>query len=86
MNDIRKKFGYEAMVEKEAIRKRLLSEGVSGTNLFFADETEYQKAHANDLSLREKQALKKQNQPITVTKGLFLTEEEIEYLQFILEC
>lgn len=51
----RLKFGYAAMIEKEAIRHRLLAAGAADDmSLLFEIEAEYISAHADDTPYRDK--------------------------------
>ena len=81
---IHKKFGYKAMLEKEAIRKELLESGWDGNSIefYFAVEDRYIENHKNDLSLRERQALLPKP---PVVEDVLLSTEEMEYLVFKLE-
>lgn len=77
------KFGYQAVIEKEAIRKRLLAEGFDGDSarLFMAVEAAYIQAHANDMSYAERQKLWREGQCKTPTDSVVaLTLEELQYL------
>lgn len=77
------KFGYQAMVEKDAIRARLIEEGMDPADIrfTFAIASEYEKAHANDLSYGEKQQLWLASQRKPATDAVVtLTEAELRYL------
>jgi hypothetical protein len=50
-----RKFGYAAVIEKAAIRQRLLDDGVTDpVVLFFQTEQTYVTAHANDPPYRDR--------------------------------
>ncbi len=67
------KFGYQVAVEKNAIRDRLASEGLSGIELHFAIETAYLEIHANDIPYREKRIA-------TIPAQKIFTVDELEHL------
>lgn len=75
------KFGYATMIEKEAIRQRLLTAGaVEDMTLLFAVEAEYLAveaeylaAHANDVPYRDKK-------PRSATAQAQFTAEELIHL------
>jgi hypothetical protein len=53
---IHMKFGYDRMVEIEAIRKRLKGTGLNQTELYFACNKQYDENHKNDPTWQERQA------------------------------
>jgi hypothetical protein len=72
------KFGYEAVMEKRAIRKRLLDAGCPDDMLlFFRIEREYEEAHKNDLPFRERQKAWLARQPKAPERIVF-TQEELD--------
>lgn len=78
------KFGYKAMLEKEAIRKELLESGWDANSFEFLFEVDriYIEHHKNDPSLYERQALLPKP---PVVEDVLLSTEEMEYLVFKLE-
>lgn len=78
------KFGYAAVVEKRAIRERLLADGhPDDFSLHFKIENEYIKAHANDVPFRERQKVwlaKQAENAAKRPKSALFTVEELENL------
>lgn len=82
-DDIRHKFGYAAMVEKDAIRAALQQGGLTDPALHFAVERAYCAAHANDPTYRETSArLSEQWREAAAARGavIMFTWEELERL------
>lgn len=77
LEPFRRKFGFDAMIEKMRIRKDLEEKGKSGMQLFFEVERIYNENHKNDPSFRERQAGAK---PTQAPIGVWLTRDEAEYL------
>ena len=79
------KFGYEAAVEKDAIRARLIAEGrdPNDVRLIFDIDAAYIEAHKNDLSMREKQEIARARDWKPRTDGsLVFTQAELDYLAY----
>lgn len=83
------KFGYKTMLEKEAIRERLISEGYDPKDprLIFAVSKAYHEAHKDDLTFSQKQDLARWKgerwvapHSSNVTSRLVFSDEEQDYL------
>ncbi|RVC71319.1 hypothetical protein EN759_00450 [Mesorhizobium sp. M00.F.Ca.ET.038.03.1.1] len=75
-----RKFGYEHRLECDAIRARLIAEGMApgSIELHFAVVRAYEDAHKNDPTFRERQAAWREKNTTELIN--LLSVEEIDYL------
>lgn len=79
MENLRHKFGYEAMVEKNTICDRLRAEGVTDhMELYFRTQREYEANHANDPTYRERN--KAFLARADASESRTFTDEELAYM------
>ncbi len=82
------KFGYASVVEKRAIRDRLIAAGrdPDALGFLFEVEAEYEIAHKNDLSMRERQEIARARNWKPRTDGsMSFTQAELDYMAYKLD-
>jgi len=67
---LHRKFGYDHMLEMREIEERLRANGVTGVALHFAAVAQYEKAHADDPTYRQRQQTTVQSQPDLLRRAL----------------